>query len=303
MNNRCVIMAAMDREYKTIGEWIAGARRELDAIDAELIAVRAFGPRRRSRDRAWLATHLDDEIDDTVRNYAEEMYQKRAAGMPLAYVFGEKEFYGRVFKVTDKTLVPRPETEELIDLIKSLNLSKFARFLEIGTGSGCIAITLALEYPQAYVVATDISMDALAVAVENDVVHEGRVEIVQSDLLADLPLHDGYDEKGENYDPENDEWVFDVVVANLPYVDKNWGWLDKKALSFEPALALYARDKGLALYKRFFGELKRVETSYVVIEADPCQHEELVKIAKKRGYKLLKAQGFGMVFVKALSGY
>ena len=288
-------MAEMDGYYNTVGEWLKAAKSKIDALDAELIAARAFGPRI-CRDRAWLATHLDDQPDMPQMLDADIMLEKRATGIPLAYMFQEKEFYGRLFEVTQATLIPRPETEDLIEIIKSLKISRFARFLEIGTGCGCIAITLALEFPQAYVVASDISEAALEVALRNDIMHEGRVEFLQSDLLKDLDLNDGYDEKGENYDSENDEWMFDVVVANLPYVDEDWDWLDRKTLGYEPALALYAKDKGLALYKRFFRELKCVRASYIVIEADPCQHEDLTQIAQKQGYKLLKKQGFGMLF-------
>lgn len=286
-------MAGMG-DNRTIGDWIAAAKRKIDTLDAELIAARAFGPRI-CRDRAWLATHLDDELDLSKVIFADIMCEKREQGMPLAYVFGEKEFYGRIFLVSSETLIPRPETEDLIELIKSLKLSRFARFLEVGTGSGCIAVTLALEFPQSYVLATDISEAALEIAIQNDAQHEGRVDFLQSDLLSDLDLDD--DEEYFESDTAGIEREFDVVVANLPYVDRKWDWLDKETLGYEPDLALYAKDKGLALYKRFFWELRKLETKYVVIEADPCQHVDLAKAAKKRGFELLKTQGFGMVFV------
>lgn len=263
-------------------EWLAGAKEKIAGLDAELIAMRMFAPR--GADRSWLATHSDEGIDERRRQSADEMVRKRMDGVPLAYMLREKEFYGRMFRVTPEVLVPRPETETLIDLAKELDLSARPQFLEVGTGSGCIAVTLALEFPQAFVVATDVSDDALLVAEANDESYEGRVEFYQGDLLRDLP-----------------EGVagFDVLVANLPYVDSEWEWLDKKSLSYEPELALYAEDGGLALYKELIRQLKergREFSRYAIFEADPCQHEDLIRFAEENGLKHLKTQGFGLVF-------
>lgn len=270
----------------TIKSWLAEAKKQVSSLDAELIALRSFAPD--DVDRSWLATHDVVKITTGKQEKADEMLQKRVSGVPLAYILGEKEFYGRKFEVNADVLIPRPETETLIDLIRELPLSKQPSFLEIGTGSGCIAVTLALEYPQAYVLATDVSVKALDVAYQNDIIHEGRVEFIQSNLLREV---------------QPDEGHFDVLVANLPYVDPTWEWLDQESLSHEPSRALYVKqDGGLALYHRLFKELRLRQgrggfgVDYVVVEADPCQHVALIQIAERQGLIVLKTQGFGVVF-------
>ena len=271
---------------ETIGNWLRGAKKQIDSLDAELIALKNFASEK--ADRSWLVTHDTAKVTATQVQKADTMLQERVIGVPLAYLLGEKEFYGRKFEVCADVLIPRPETESLIDLIKKLPLPKQPKFLEIGTGSGCIAITLALEYPQSQVLATDLSAQALDVAYRNDVQHEGRVELVQSNLLRDLmPLDEHYD----------------VLVANLPYVDPEWEWLDQHALGFEPKKALYARGNGgLSLYQRLLREICHYRNEaelwldYLVLEADPCQHRRLIEMAQKAGFFHLKTEGFGLVF-------
>lgn len=264
------------------------AREKIDALDAELIAVYNFAPD--ERDRSWLVAHAEDKVAREGWLRANEMLEQRLSGEPLAYVLGSREFYGREFMVNRQVLIPRPETEALIELIKDLKLPVRPRFLEVGTGSGCIAITLALEFPQSYVLATDVSSRALEMAERNDIIHEGRVEFLLSDLLEEVNL----DFRDEQYD---------VVVANLPYVNPEWDWLNAEGLKFEPRLALFVEEKnGLMLYFRLFEQIfERLKddmfwTKYVVLEADPCQHQELKKIARRFGFGHVKTLDYGMAF-------
>lgn len=272
----------------TIEAWLKWAKTQIDPLDAELIAVRVFAPKR--ADRSWLVAHSEDKISKKQKDLAENLVQRRVREVPMAYILEEKEFYGRKFLVKPGVLIPRPETEAIIEVVKSLELPKQPRFLEIGTGSGCIAITLALEYPQSYVLASDLSVQALRIAERNDVRLEGRVELAQSNLFRDL----GFEGEREHYD---------VVVANLPYVNKKWEWLDQATLGFEPALALYANgNNGLSMYQRFFKELYYQQSldnlwvDYVVVEADPCQHQALIKMAEKAGLIYLRTDGFAVLF-------
>lgn len=269
-----------------IEDWLKVAKKQIAVLDAELLALKCFAPE--EVDRSWLVTHNVVKITTEMQQKADEMLKKRVSGIPLAYILGEKEFYGRSFEVNSDVLIPRPETEVLIDLIKELPLPKQPSFLEIGTGSGCVAVTLALEYPQSYVLATDVSVKALDVAYQNDIIHEGRVEFIQSNLLREV---------------QSDEGHFDVLVANLPYVDPTWDWLDQDSLSHEPSWALYVKQEGgLALYRRLFKELRLRQgrgsfgVDYVVVEADPCQHVALMQIAEQQGLIALKTQEFGVVF-------
>lgn len=154
-------------------DWLEKAKLKIDALDAELIAVHCFAPM--GRDRSWIIAHSEEEIKGDAISVAEDMLKKRQKGVPLAYVLEEKEFYGRKFWTRPGVLIPRPDTEALIELIKELQLPQRPRFLEIGTGTGCIAITLALEFPQSYVLATDVSETALDTAERNDITHEGEL--------------------------------------------------------------------------------------------------------------------------------
>lgn len=272
----------------TIEKWLKLAKDLIPGLDAELIALvglaEVLPP---GADRSFLFAHPEVGLSQKSWEKLDKMLKRRAAGEPLAYILGFREFYGRNFVVSPAVLIPRPETESLIDLAKSLELSRRPRFIEVGTGSGCIAITLALEFPQAEVVATDAYVKALDVAAENDFRFEGRVHLVQSNLLRDLTLPEG----GRD---------FDVLVANLPYVDPSWDWLDGEGLAFEPKTALFAaKEHGLSFYKRLLRELQNhdiVRAQYLIFEADPCQHDELVAFASQKGYDLVRIDGYGLLF-------
>lgn len=199
-------------------------------------------------------------------------------------------FYGRDFIVTKDVLIPRPETEQLIDMVLSFAgkpylpgvkagpriLPTSPTVLDIGTGSGCIAITLAKLLPEATIYASDVSTKALAVAKKNAALHDAPIYTIISYLL------------------KNVKFTPDVIVANLPYVDADWDWLDREALSTEPSLALYAKDHGLALIKEL---LDTASSKYLILEADPCQHQAIIDYAKNR-YQIIKKMGFILGFQK-----
>ena len=207
-----------------------------------------------------------------------------------------QDFYGREFIITPDVLIPRPETEMMVDAVLNLagkaylpgvapgqaKIPKHAKVLEVGTGSGCVAVTLKLEVPSLKVTATDISQSALEVAKLNSQKYElatDEIRFIKSDLLEKVA--------GE----------FEIIVANLPYVDESWEWLDKKALGREPALALYAKDGGLELIKRLIREAGE-RTKFLILEADPCQHEKIIQYAADRGFKIIRKRGFVLEFVK-----
>ena len=198
------------------------------------------------------------------------------------------DFYGREFVITPDVLIPRPETEQMIDMVLNLVgkpylpgvkpgaavLPQDLTILDIGTGSGCIAVTLKLELPEARVIASDVSEEALTVARENAKRLSADVEFAQADLM-----------DGINTQP-------DIVVANLPYVDENWEWIDKEALAKEPRLALYAKDGGLALIKRLINQVAERSIRHLILEADPCQHEQIAEYTKGKGLALRETRGF-----------
>lgn len=210
-----------------------------------------------------------------------------------------QNFYGRDFYVTKDVLTPRPETEQLIDFALSLAgkpflpgvkpgkrvLPKNPKIYDIGTGSGCIAITIKKELPEAVVVASDISKPALEIAKINQQAFYLHIPFIISNLL-DFVKHDLFPTP-------------DLVVANLPYVDKNWPWLDREALSSDPDIALYAENDGLELIFRLIDEAAELKIPRLLLEADPCEHSRLKAYAAKKAYELKEVRGFILYLEKA----
>lgn len=216
----------------------------------------------------------------------------RSKTLLKAYDQGFQDFYGRDFIVNPNVLIPRPETEQIIDAVLSLAgkpylpgvkpapkvLPKKPIILDVGTGSGCIAITLKLELSEAEVYGVDISKEAIKVAQKNAL--QFGVDphnFIISDLL------------------ENVKYTPDVIVANLPYVNKDWDWIDQKSLSYEPELALYATDDGLAIIKKLCDASYRRKVCYLVLEADPSQHNSIIKYLDNK-YNLIDKRGFILSF-------
>ena len=211
---------------------------------------------------------------------------------PVAYIKGIQDFYGRDFIVTPDVLIPRPETEQIIDIVLSMAGKPYLpgikidsqiipddiTILDVGTGSGCIAITLALELPKSTVYATDISNSALKIAEQNAKNLNAKVNFSKSNLLENV-------KKGIIPCP-------DIIVANLPYVDKTWDWLDKEALSYEPEIALYADNGGIKLIKQLISDATDINTPRIILEADPSQHAKIIEYAQKKGFELVEARGF-----------
>ncbi len=257
-----------------VSSWLKTAKNKIDSLDAELIVLNIIG----GKDRTFLTLHSDLELSEDELKKADNALKRRADGEPLAYILGHKEFYGRDFIVTNeaRTLIPRTETESIINVVKELNLAP-KKILDVGTGSGCIAVTLKLEFPDAEVLASDISTDALDVAKKNAKSLGAEVKFMESDLM------------------EKIEGDFDVIVANLPYVDENWEWIDQKVLSFEPETALYAEDGGLYFIKELIKQV-RGRTKYLILESDTSQQREVIAYAEKYGFKFFQKDNFVTVF-------
>jgi len=201
------------------------AQSGLVPIDGQVLLAHVV-----ARDRAWLAAHRDEPLARTQAEAFFALAKRRRAGEPVAYLTGVREFYGLVLAVTPAVLIPRPETETLVELALAwLPSDRAVRVLDLGTGSGAIALALAHERPGAHVVATDTSADALAVARGNARrLRLSNVEFVASDWYADV---DG---------------TFDAIVSNPPYVAPGDPHLMEGDLRYEPRAALVAGDEGLA---------------------------------------------------------
>jgi release factor glutamine methyltransferase len=223
-------------------------------------------------DRAAILAHLEAEIPHSTEVALNKKIAQRAKHIPLAYLRGKAPFYGREFMVNRRVLVPRPETETMIELLKELPLPPEARVADIGTGSGCLGITAALELPGSQVDLYDIDKEALDVASSNARTHKVRAQHYAANLLEHY------------YGP------YDVLLANLPYVPD--GYTINRAARYEPRLALFAGKDGLDLYRRFWEQISGLpqKPPYVLTESMTVQHKELAAVASAAGYKLAATQ-------------
>ena len=246
-------------------------------LDAETLLLHVLG-----KDKAWLMAHPEEEIPAAEAGRYAKLLERRYRGEPIQYITGETEFYGLPFRVTPDVLIPRPETEHLVE--KALGLASGLspiRILDIGTGSGAIAIALAHHLPDAQIIAVDISPAALAIARENADRNTVAIRFLESNLLGAV--------SGEE---------FDMIVSNPPYVPT----ADRDSLSVEvrdhePALALFAGKDGLDIYRRLIPVAFAALTSggHLLLEIGYDQSDSI--------FALLDGTGFTHIeFVPDLQG-
>jgi release factor glutamine methyltransferase len=288
----------------TTGNWILNAAQKLrrvgitsSRLDVELILAR-----RLDKSREWLLAHNDFELNEVVLKQAQDDIVRRLNHEPLAYILGKKEFYGRTFMVTPDVLIPRPESEQIIEQLELICHPEFISgssicrgqilkrvqddevgVLDIGTGSGALAITAALEFPFTQVTASDISDAALKITQQNAKKLGARVTFVKSDLL-------------DNIDEE-----FDIIIANLPYVDRNWhAEIESPEISHEPETALFTDDGGLKLIKKLIQQAPAhlSQNGHLILEMDPCQIETIKEFATGHGFITISEWPFGVTLQK-----
>jgi release factor glutamine methyltransferase len=208
----------------TVVAALAAARAKLPASEARLLLGHVL-----DRATAWLLAHDDELLDEAALLGFAALVARRAGGEPVAYLLGRREFYGREFAVSPAVLIPRPETELLVDIaLEIVGAGGTAKILDLGTGSGCIAVTLALELPQAQVTALDASAVALDVARRNAERHGANLRLLQSDWFSALA-----DER------------FDLIVSNPPYIAAADPHIAAGDLRHEPTTALASGADGL----------------------------------------------------------
>ena len=283
-----------------VNSWLKKASSSIDRLDAELILASIF-----DKDRTFLHAHADEELTAEQQKVVDDMLLRRQKHEPLAYILGYKEFYGHKFYLTRDVLIPRPETEALVDIaselyqklstdavkpakttetakaVQTIQSGEPIKILDLGTGSGCIALSLASKLSQSaknhaepeaniQIVASDISAKALACAEYNaQKLQIKSISWVKSNLL-----------KSKAFKNQ----TFDIIVANLPYVDKAWPWIDKNTLKYEPKLALYASNYGLGLIKNLIDKAPKhlKKGGFLVLEADICQHQAILDYAAEK---------------------
>jgi release factor glutamine methyltransferase len=258
-------------EYVLLGtvRLTSGAHKDRARVDAELLLRHLL-----QKDRAWLIAHAADEIGSDHWEEYFALLERRHHGAPIQYILGEAEFYGLRFRVTPDVLIPRPETEHLVEQTIQL-AAEFAepRIVDVGAGSGAIAVALAVNLLNANITTVDVSPDALALARENAVRNrvEDRIRFLGGDLLEQAA--------GEQ---------FDLVVSNPPYVpDADRASLSVEVREFEPGQALFAGKDGLDVYRRLIpaAYTALVPGGYIVLEIGYGQSEGVRALLAGGGFE------------------
>lgn len=254
----------------TLGELRSHYRREavgrrLNVRDVDLLIGDTF-----QKPLTWLIAHDDEQVSDGRLAAVQEKINRRLAGEPLQYIRGESEFFGRRFIVDRRALIPRPETEILVECLLS-RLKGNESVLDIGTGTGCIAVTAKLECPTIQVTALDRSLDALSLARENARSLGASVQLVGSDLVTAI--------RGR----------FDVIVSNPPYIPQgDIASLEVEVRSHEPVMALSPGPTGLECIERLFGDGREIlgRGGLMIFEIGYGQAEAVRSLAVATGWRV-----------------
>jgi release factor glutamine methyltransferase len=230
--------------------------------DAELLLLHQLGI-----SLAQLLAHPDRELTEEEERFYRQSIRRRAATEPIQYITGQQEFYGIDFRVSPAVLIPRPETEHLVEaVLQQLSHDEPLQILDVGTGSGILAITLGLHLSHAHITAVDISADAIHVARQNAAAHHvvQRIDFIESDLLAAVP-----------------SGLFDAIVSNPPYIPtSDRPTLHPEVRDHEPSTALFAGLDGLDIYRRLipqaFDALK--PNGLLALEIGHGQQESLASL-------------------------
>ncbi len=264
----------------TYNDWLTQAAQRLagisttPALDADLLLAYTVG-----RNRAGLRAHADTVLTTRELQRLQKLTSRRLQGEPIAYIRGYSEFYGHDFTVSRSVLVPRPESESFLELLAHLRKNeRIHTVIDIGTGSGALAISAKLTHPDLYMTATDISSRALAVAAKNCLKHAAAITLRKQSLLT------------------GDKEGYDVIFANLPYVPTDS--VPDPSIAHEPSLALFSGTDGLDHYRRLFEQLTPKHIRFLLCESLTSQHVAMSALAAAAGYRLDSTDGLVQFFVK-----
>jgi release factor glutamine methyltransferase len=263
----------------TIGEALKHSEQRLRKagiesfrIDSSLLLEKVTG-----KPRAWLLAHLEEKLDDKLCQKFIYLVTERSKRIPLVHLTNSREFYGMDFYIDERVLTPRVETEQMVEWAIKYTPQK-SRLIDIGTGSGAIAIAIAKHRPDLEISATDVSKEALEVAKKNAVSHKVNINFIQSDLF-------------NSVDSE-----FSTIVTNLPYLKNDADLMPE--VQKEPGVALFGGEDGLGLYRRFLGQLPDHLRGggYLFTECDPWQQADLTSEANKFGLEPIEQDYFILGF-------
>ncbi len=227
------------------------------------------------KNRAWVISHPEYNLKRSHLEKLSKLIERRLKREPLAYIRGKAWFYGRFFYVTPKVMVPRPESESFIEIVKEINPGVVA---DIGTGSGCLAVTVKLEVSDCCVFAYDIDRYALKIAEKNAKKHGVDIEFKTSNMLDLVNIYRNMHSHKHNR--------VNALIANLPYVPD--GLITSKEILYEPKKALFSGKNGLEHYRKLWKQISKLSSKpqHIVTESLEKQHTEMVSMAKEAGYIL-----------------
>lgn len=237
------------------------------------------------RDRTWLAAHGNETISKQKLDKLNGFITQRQKRIPLAYILSSKEFYGRDFYVNEDVLIPRPESETMIEMAKRLAESRdINTIIDIGTGSGCLAITVKKELPDVHVTGIDISDAALVVARKNGRLHEVQIQWKKIDITKGLPKM----AKTRPY----------VLLANLPYVPK--GMITSNEITREPGVALFSGMDGMDHYRKFWHQVGIIQNQPLAIITECLIEQQLAMtdLARSIGYEPILSENLVQLWSK-----
>jgi release factor glutamine methyltransferase len=261
----------------TIHNWLQQAQQQLkdSGVDSYYLDSLILLEYTTGLGKAHILAHPDKRLSTWESGQLNKLLSRRVSREPLAYILGVKEFYGRDFYVDKRVLIPRPESESFIELLKKHKITH-QNVIDVGCGSGSIGISVKLELPTNKVTLSDLSLEALDVACTNAKELLADCEIMQSDLM-----------------PEQGK--FSVVLANLPYVPHDLSV--QPELDYEPSVALYASDSGMKLYKSLWRKLSTLPScKYVMTESLKSQHGMMSSLAANAGFSLTDSDELVQMF-------
>jgi release factor glutamine methyltransferase len=278
----------MHSNHMNVGTWLKEASKCLKQagvgtarLDSLIFLEDVVG-----KERSWLLAHPEANLTDADIKNLDSFIKRRLTHEPLAYIRKKTEFYGQEFYIDNRVLEPRPESETIIDSLKELPFQPPTVIIDIGTGSGTLAVIAKLEFPNAKVIAIDIDKNCLVVARKNARAHKVNVQFLQGDLLKTAPDY----ALGSRSS---------VLLCNLPYVPNNFQ-LNPAALN-EPRSAIFGGIDGLEIYRKLFKQCEKLKLApkFIITEAMPPQHKKLTKIAHSAGFQLVKTDYFIQVFTSS----